>query len=87
MDKYIQPNDTASVWKNQNKVEGDKRPDFTGKLETVSSEVLQALSEGKPLQVAQWKRVTKNKKAFLFTKLSVIQEKPLITNDSEEEPF
>ena len=62
---YEHEDGTASLFQNDYKEDGDKRPDYTGKGKV----------EGGMKEFALWKRETKNGKAMLFVKWSEPQEK------------
>ena len=62
---YEHEDGTASLFQNDYKEDGDKRPDYTGKGKV----------EGGMKEFALWKRETKNGTTMLFVKWSEPQEK------------
>ena len=62
---YEHEDGTASLFQNDYKEDGDKRPDYTGKGKV----------DGDMKEFALWKRETKGGKTMLFVKWSEPQEK------------
>ena len=73
---YEHEDGTASLFQNDYKEDGDKRPDYTGKGKV----------EGDMKEFALWKRETKSGKTMLFVKWSEPQEK-FQSNKGEQAGF
>jgi len=66
--------DTGTLSENGFK-QSDKQPDMTGRIETLSPEVRQAIAEGKPVRLAGWWKDGRDGK-WLSLRVSLPQEKP-----------
>jgi hypothetical protein len=75
--------DTGTLGDNRFK-DSERHPDLTGKLETMSAEVIAAIAAGKPVRLAGWWKDGRDGQ-FLSLRVSLMRERSEATNSNNTE--
>lgn len=80
---------SGRMWKNDYKKEGSRQPDWTGKFGECSTEIKDAILQGKELQLAMWtnKPRKEGEKASCSISISLPYVKKTEVVADEEDPF